>query len=251
MPRKADEPDGDERAALAARVGELTAQVEALTAELRAVTRAVSHDLRAPLRAIDGFATALEEDAGTALPEAACGHLAQIRRAAARMRALIDALLRLADLGRVELVPMDVDLSALAAEVAEQRRGAAPARRVELTIAPGLRARGDVMLLRTVFEHLLDNAWRYTAKRPEAHVAVGGATIDGTPAFFVRDDGAGFDPAHADKLFQPFQRLHSRDDFDGVGLGLAMVRRIIHRHGGRVWAEGAVGGGATFYFTLS
>ena len=232
------------------RLRERTAQLDAANKELKAFTYAISHDLRAPLRAIDGFAVALAEDAGTALPEAARDHLERLRASAARMRVLIDDMLRLSQVARVELFLSDVDLSALATEVTDELRRGAPQRQVEVAIAPGLRAHGDPTLLRTVLEHLLGNAWKYTGKRSLAHIALGATAENGGPVFFVRDDGAGFNPEYTHKLFRPFQRLHSRDDFDGTGVGLATVHRIVERHGGRVWAEGAVDGGATLYFTL-
>ena len=144
-----------------------------------------------------------------------------------------------------------LNLSALVNSVACELRGAFPERHVELRVAPDIQATADAGLLRVVFENLLGNAWKFTAKKPSALIEIGQAKVNGTDAFFVRDDGAGFDPAYADKLFGAFQRLHSVSEFEGTGIGLATVQRIVHRHNGRIWAESAVGQGATFYFTLN
>jgi PAS domain S-box-containing protein len=225
------------------------AELRVANAELEAFSYSVSHDLRAPLRSIDGFSQALLEDAGEALPPPAREHLERVRAASQRMARLIDDLLALAQVTRTELASERVDLSALAREVvADLRRHRE--RDVEVTVAPGLEANGDRQLLRLVFENLIGNAWKFTAGRPGARIDVGAERLNGATVFHVRDNGAGFDMTFAHKLFTPFQRLHGQAEFDGTGIGLATVQRVVHRHGGRVWAEGEVGRGATVRFTL-
>jgi len=238
------------------RVRDRTAELEAANRELEAFAYSVSHDLRAPLRAMDGFSLALLEDNAAQLDDAGRAHLGRVRAAAQRMSDLIDNLLLLSRVARAELRRDDVDLTAVAHAVAAELRAAHPDRAVELRIAAGLRVRGDERLLRLVIENLLGNAWKFTAGCRLATIEVGSAAVAppdapraGT-AYFVRDNGAGFDMAHADKLFEPFQRLHTITEFPGTGIGLASVHRIIRRHGGHVWAQGAVGRGATVYFTL-
>lgn len=226
------------------------AQLEVANAELDAFAYSVSHDLRAPLRSIDGFGQALLEDCADQLDAAGRDHLGRVRAAGQRMGVLIDDLLRLSRVTRSELRRERVDLSALAEDVAADLRRSAPARTVQLTVAPGVVAEGDPHLLRVVLENLLGNAWKYTAKHPRAEIEFGGTDRGGERAFFVRDNGAGFDMKYASKLFGAFQRLHSSAEFEGSGVGLATVQRIVRRHGGRVWAEGAPRHGATFYFTL-
>jgi PAS domain S-box-containing protein len=233
------------------RVVERTAQLEAANRELETFSYSVSHDLRAPLRSIDGFSQALLEDCGDRLDTPGQDFLQRIRGATRRMSELIDALLGLSRVTRTELQREPIDLSAMAAAVIAELRRQEPARRVDVVIAPALRATGDSRLLRVVMENLLGNAWKFSAKKPQAYLEFGGQTeLDGTPVFFVRDNGAGFDPKYADKLFGAFQRLHRMSEFPGTGIGLATVQRVIHRHGGRVWAEGEVDQGAIFYFTL-
>jgi signal transduction histidine kinase len=235
-------------AELEERVRERTAQLEATNRELEAFSYSVSHDLRAPLRSIDGFSAAVLQDAGDTLDASARGHLERVRRATQRMGQLIDDLLALSKTTRTELRRGEVDLSALAHEVvAELRvRDRERAPRVQVSITPALRCVGDVHLLRAVLENLLGNAWKFTGKTEAARIEVGAET----GAFYVRDNGAGFDMAFASKLFAPFQRLHSTSEFPGTGVGLANVQRIVHRHGGRIWVESAVGQGATFRFTI-
>jgi signal transduction histidine kinase len=232
------------------RVDERTSQLAAANKELESFSYSVSHDLRTPLRAIDGFSHALLEDCSDRLDETGRTHLNRIRAATQRMGFLIDDLLNLSRLSRTEMHTQNVDISALASSVANGLQEALPRRRVELRIKNGLRALADPGLLRVVLENLLGNAWKFTSKRESAHIEFGEAVHKGTPAFFVRDDGAGFDPAHADRLFGAFQRLHAMTEFAGTGVGLATVQRIVHRHGGKIWAESAVDRGATFYFTL-
>lgn len=235
---------------LEARVRDRTAQLAALNAELEAFSFAVSHDLRAPLRRVRGFGEALREDYGNRLDDDGRLLLERLEGCAEQMGQLIDDLLRLSRVSQAELIYGPVDLSRLAAEVAAELRQLDPGHPVTLTIAAGLTAEGDANLLRVVLQNLLANAWKFTRGRSDPYVQVGAALHDGAPAFYVRDNGVGFDPAHAQKLFRAFQRLHDARDFEGTGIGLATVQRIVHRHGGRVWADGSVGGGATFWFTL-
>jgi PAS domain S-box-containing protein len=226
------------------------AQLETANAELDAFAYSVSHDLRAPLRAIDGFSQALLEDYAARLDAAGREHLERVRQATRRMGQLIDDLLNLSRVTRAQMQLGPVDLSALARRIAADLRRLEPARDVEFVVAPDLVVRGDPGLLQVALENLLGNAWKFTAPRPRARIEVGVTQRDGRAVYFVRDDGVGFDMRYADKLFGAFQRLHGTAEFAGTGIGLATVQRIIHRHGGRVWAEGAVGRGATFYFTL-
>jgi PAS domain S-box-containing protein len=226
------------------------AELESANAELDSFAYSVSHDLRAPLRSIDGFSQALLEDNAGQLNDEGHGHIARIRAATKRMGRLIDDLLALARVTRAELERVRVDLSTVAHEIAGDLRSRDPERDVSFTIAPGVAANGDPHLLRIVLENLLGNAWKYTGKRAGAHIEFGTAPYNGAAAYFIRDNGAGFDMAYADKLFGAFQRLHTEAEFQGSGIGLATVQRIIHRHGGKVWAEARVGHGATFYFTL-
>lgn len=232
------------------RVLDRTAQLEATNRELEAFSYSVSHDLRAPLRAIDGFSQALLEDCFDTLDEKGKEHLQRIRNGTRRMDMLIDALLKLTRFTRSELNPVVTDLSLIARLAADELRKTEPERRVTLRIADGLACTGDPNLLRVVMDNLLGNAWKFTGKKTDATIEFGMIEVDGAPAYFVRDNGAGFDMAYADKLFKSFQRLHLESEFSGTGIGLSLVQRIIHRHGGEVWAEGAPGKGATFYFTL-
>ena len=239
-------------AELEQRVVDRTAQLEAANKELEAFSYSVSHDLRAPLRGIDGFSQSLLEDYGDRLDAAGADFLRRVRAATQRMGHLIDDLLDLSRVTRSEFRRETVDLSALARGIADDLLKREPERRVEFALAEGVMAEGDVRLLRLALENLLGNAWKFTSKRPQATITFGvGRGAHGGPEYFVRDDGAGFDMAYADKLFGPFQRLHAITEFEGTGIGLATVQRIVHRHGGQVRAEGAVGQGATFFFTLS
>jgi signal transduction histidine kinase len=226
------------------------AELLAANTELDAFAYSVSHDLRAPLRSIDGFSQILLEDYSEKLDEAGRESLQRVRAASQRMGTLIDDLLKLARVTRAEIRTEDVDLSGMAREIAADLQRTTPERQVEFEIAPGLTARGDTRLLRVALDNLLRNSWKYTAKQPAPRVEFRSADANGGRTFMVRDNGAGFDMKYADKLFGVFQRLHSAADFEGTGIGLATVRRIINRHGGRIWAEGAVDQGATFYFTL-
>lgn len=223
---------------------------EAANRELEAFSYSVSHDLRAPLRAIDGFSQALLDDYHNLLDDQGRDYLRRVRAATQRMARLIDDLLRLSRLTRGELSIDLIDLSALAKSVAAELQKSHPERQVEFTIANGLTARTDPHLLKVVLENLLDNAWKFTSKRKDAVIEFDALPMNQTTAFFVRDNGAGFDMTYADKLFATFQRLHTDKEFPGTGIGLSLVQRIVHRLGGQVWAKGEVGGGATFYFTL-
>jgi signal transduction histidine kinase len=234
------------------RVRERTAQLEQTNKELEAFSYSVSHDLRAPLRSIDGFSQALAEDLADKLDPEALGYLSRVRGAARRMSELIEDLLELSRTSRANIERQDVDVSALALEVARTLEKREPTRQVTLVVQPGLRAHADPRLLRVVFENLLGNAWKFTGKRADARVEVTSETGDGGERVLcVRDNGAGFDMQFAAKLFAPFQRLHDAKEFPGNGIGLATVQRIVHRHGGHVWAEGRLDQGAVFRFTLA
>jgi PAS domain S-box-containing protein len=226
-----------------------SAQLEGVNRELEAFCYSVSHDLRAPLRAIDGFSKALLEDYGKHLDGQATDYLQRVRAASQRMGQLIDDLLKLSRLGRAELRREAVDLSVLARAVADELAQREPQRQATFVIAQVGVVQGDVQLLRIVLENLLGNAWKFTCKHPQARIEFGSGQRNGQLIYFVRDDGAGFEMAYLGKLFGAFQRLHSEKDFPGTGIGLATVQRIIHRHGGDIWAEGAVEQGATFSFT--
>ena len=229
---------------------ELNADLLRANEELKAFSHSVSHDLRAPLRAIDGFSKMLLEDGAGQLDEQGRRYLRSICDAAGRMGELIDDLLELSRVTSAELRRKSVDVSQLARMVGEELKSKEPERRVGLLIGDGLTAEADGRLLRILLENLLGNAWKFTAKSAEPTIAVGSEQRDGSEVFVVRDNGAGFDMTYAGRLFQPFQRLHSESEFPGTGIGLATVRRIVERHGGRVWAEGAPGRGASIFFTL-
>jgi len=231
-------------------VRERTAELEAANRELEAFSYSVSHDLRAPLRAIDGFAQAVVEDAGQVLGRPALGHLDRVSAAAGRMGELIDDLLNLARIARLPLERKEVDLSKLARTIAAELGSSAADRTAEFVIPDGLVAPADPGLVAMVLQNLLSNAWKFTSKHPAARIEFGIVHRDGERTFFVRDDGAGFDMAYVDKLFVPFQRLHSGHEFPGSGIGLAIVQRIVRRHGGRVWFEAEVDKGAACWFTL-
>jgi signal transduction histidine kinase len=231
-------------------VAERTASLEEANRELEAFSYSVSHDLRAPLRAIDGFSQELLAGYAGRLDDQGRHYLERIRAASQRMAQLIDDLLQLSRLSRGEMRHQPIDLSGVAQEVADELRRREPGRDVTFVIEPGVGGFGDPRLLRLVLENLLGNAWKFTARHPRATISFGRAEVQGGPAYVVRDDGAGFDMAFADKLFGAFQRLHSDRDFPGTGIGLAIVQRIISRHGGRVRGEGAVERGASFSFTL-
>jgi PAS domain S-box-containing protein len=232
------------------RVRARTAALEAANREMEAFAHSVSHDLRAPLRGIDGWSLALLEDYGERLDAQGHKYLERVRSEAQRMGGLIDDLLHLSRVGRAELVPRTVDLTSLAETIVARLKEANPGRSFEFIVAPQLKCTGDARLLEVALTNLLENAAKFTGPRTPARIEFGKTEYQGNPAFFVRDNGVGFDMAYAGMLFAPFQRLHKTSEFPGSGIGLATVQRVIHRHGGRIWAEAQVGAGATFYFTL-
>ncbi len=227
------------------------AQLESANAELDAFAYSVSHDLRAPLRSLDGFSQALLEDYAHRLDAQGTDYLQRVRLGSQRMGQLIDDLLNLSRVTRSPMHQERVDLSALAQEIAAELRKGEPSRQVEFAITPDLVVEADRGLMELVLQNLLGNAWKFTSNQPRALIELGTTRHDGAPAYFVRDNGAGFDMAYAAKLFGAFQRLHTSTEFPGSGIGLATVQRIILRHGGRVWADAQAGRGATFHFTLS
>jgi light-regulated signal transduction histidine kinase (bacteriophytochrome) len=229
---------------------ERTAQLEAANRELEAFSYSISHDLRAPLRSIDGFSKALLEDYLAKLGDEGKDFLQRIRNASQRMGELIDDLLALARVTRSEMVRVPVDLSMIGGKIIEELRRSDPQRILEIAITPGMITNADPNLMRLLLENLLDNAWKFTSCRKLAKIELGMAEKDGQKVYFVRDNGAGFDMAYADKLFGAFQRLHSAQEFPGTGIGLATVNRIVLRHGGKAWAEGKVDAGATVFFVL-
>ena len=232
------------------RVRERTAQLQSANRELESFAYSISHDLRAPLRGIDGFSHLLAEEYGERLDETGRGYLERVRRAAQRMGNLIDDILELSRVSRQEMRRVPVDLSQLAAELLEERARAEPGHPVQVSIAQGCSATGDPQLLRVLMQNLLENAWKYSAKNPAPRIEFGCAQEGNETVFFVRDNGVGFDMKYAERLFSPFQRLHSPEEFEGTGIGLATVSRIASRHGGRVWAQAETGKGAILRFTL-
>jgi PAS domain S-box-containing protein len=236
--------------ALERRVRARTAELEAANRELEAFAYSVSHDLRAPLRGIDGFSQALLDDWGHVVGPSGHEHVRRVRAATQRMGQLIDDLLQLSRVSRVELQRQVVPLSSLARAIGDRLQRSQPQRRVELAVEPDLEAAGDGRLLEVVMENLLGNAWKFTAKQARARIEFGVMEHEGQRAYFVRDNGVGFEAGYAGRMFTAFQRLHSEEEFPGTGIGLATVQRIIQRHGGKVWAEGVVGHGATFFFTV-
>ncbi len=249
------EPDSQARL-LQEQLVQVTARAVAAEKELDAMLHYISHDLRAPLRGIDGYSRALLEDYDSQLDEVGKAYLHYICESSARLNQLIEALLRYSRILRrvPEIGP--VDLSEMALEISRDLQSKCPERQVEIIIAPGLACDGDVEMAYVLLKSLLENAFKFTSKHPAARIEFGKADGDGKagedspPAFFVRDDGAGYDMAYQSQLFLPFQRLHGQHEFDGLGLGLATAQRIIQRHNGRIWAEGAPEKGATFYFVI-
>jgi len=226
------------------------AELVGANASLESFSYSISHDLRAPLRSIDGFSLALLEDYGDKLDEGGKDYLRRVRTATQKMAQLIDDILKLSRITRCELTLETVNLSELVGVIADELRSAEPERKVEFVIAKGLKTQGDSALLKVVLDNLIGNAWKFTGSHAVARIEFGSSKVDGKTACFIRDDGAGFDPKYADKLFVTFQRLHTEREFPGTGIGLSLVQHIIHRHGGTVWAEGAVEQGATFWFTV-
>ncbi len=219
-------------------------------ADLEAFAYSVSHDLRAPLRSIDGFSQALMKDYSDKLDEQGKDYLQRVRSATQRMGVFIDDMLSLSRVTRSEMRRETVDLSTMAQSIASELQKTQPERQVDFVIAPGLTTSGDSQLLHQLMENLLGNGWKFTGQHPKARIEFGVTRVNGKETFFVRDDGVGFDMTYADKLFGFFQRLHSQEEFPGIGVSLATVQRIVRRHGGQVWTEGKVDEGATFYFTL-
>lgn len=234
------------------RVEERTEALQTANDDLESFSYSVAHDLRAPLRSIDGFSQLLVEQHAAQLEPQALGHLNRVRQATLRMSNLIDALLALAlaRVGRSEFEPQDVDLTMLAESIAAELMGAYPERTVKTTIQPGLRARCDARLMRQILFNLLENAWKFTSKCADAEVAFGSTVRPEGSCFFIKDNGAGFDSAKADRLFAPFKRLHAESEYPGTGIGLAFVRRALARQGGSIWAESQPGKGCTFLFTV-
>jgi light-regulated signal transduction histidine kinase (bacteriophytochrome) len=234
-----------------AEVARRNTELEVLNKELEAFSYSVAHDLRSPLITIDGFTQVLLENTVDLLDEPNRKHLERITTAVRRMHRLINDLLGLSKIVRAPLHNDTVDLSRAAREIIQNLRDSAPARIADFTIAEGMVVQGDPGLLRIVLENLLSNAWKFTARQERAQIEFGtGSDREGRTVYFVRDNGAGFDPKYAAKLFSPFQRLHSEAQFAGTGIGLATAQRIVHRHGGEIWAESAVNCGAGFYFTI-
>lgn len=230
---------------------DLVRELERKNRELESFSYAVSHDLRAPLRRIDSFSRAVVESQLDRLDETGRHFLERVREASQQMSDLIDNVLYLSRVTRAELRQQDVDLSALVIQLLERMKEAEPARQVEVKVRPGIVVHGDGQLLKIVIQNLLENAWKFTSNEPHPLIEFGLSNVAGEPAYFIRDNGSGFDMAYADRLFGPFQRLHRSSEFPGSGIGLATVQRIIHRHGGRVWGEATIGQGATFHFTLA
>jgi len=239
-----------ENAALGRSVAERTAELERANRELESYSYSIAHDLKAPLRGINGFAAALLEDYAAGWPEEAREMLARVSASAGRMGRLIDDLLRFSRLSRQPLLKELVRVDALVSEVIDELRKDAPDRNVATVVGNLPATVGDPALLRQVFVNLLANAFKFTRMRERAVIEMGCTIEDGEALFFVRDNGVGFDMQYASQLFGVFQRLHSPDEFDGTGVGLSIVERIVQRHGGRVWADAAVNRGATFFFTL-
>ncbi len=235
---------------LNAQVVQRSAQLEASNKELEAFSYSVSHDLRAPLRGIDGFSQAVLEDYADKLDDSGRGYLQRVRAASQRMSKLIDAMLNLARLTRAEIHTKTFDISVLAMSILEDFQKLEPERKLKCVVAQNLLATADPQLIRAVLENLLGNAWKFTGQQPNPCIEFGHAQYKGQAAFFVKDNGAGFDMAYAHKLFGTFQRLHAYTEYPGVGVGLATVHRIIQRHGGQIWADGVVDKGAAFHFTL-
>jgi light-regulated signal transduction histidine kinase (bacteriophytochrome) len=231
-------------------VEERTAQYQAANQELEAFSYSVAHDLRAPLRGMAGFAGVLLDEHKDGLDAEARSYLQRIDASATLMGQLIDALLSLSRVTRSELHPQRTDLSDLARSAAAMLAAGEPERRVDVVVSAGLAANVDRTLARTLLDNLVGNAWKFTRQVASARIEVGATQVEGAPAFYVRDNGAGFDMRYASRLFAPFQRLHAASDFPGTGIGLATCRRIVDRHRGRLWGEARVGQGATFYFTL-
>lgn len=232
-------------------VAKRTAELEIANKELQAFSYSVSHDLRAPLRAIDGFSSMLAEDYSAVLDASGNDMLQRLRKAAVRMGELIDDMLNLSRVASAGMKTQPTNLSDIASAILQELQALSPQRQCHIRVAPDLMANVDPQLIQIALRNLLENAWKYSAKKDEASIEFGACQMNDSLTYFVRDNGAGFDMAYAGKLFQPFQRLHAKEEFEGTGVGLATVSRVVQRHGGRIWAEAAPGKGATFYFQLT
>lgn len=232
------------------RLAKQARELEAVHAEVSGLLYSICHDLGSPLHTISGFSEALDEEYGDGIDPEGRNFLGRVRASSRRMEEMIADLHRLAQVSRSELRRQNVNLSEIAEAIAESLRQSDPQRDVAFSIEPGLTMQGDPGLMRIVLENLLQNAWKFTRTHPAATIAVGSEAGENSPIFYVRDDGVGFDPKYAARLFLPFQRLHPRAEFEGNGIGLAIVQRILHRHGGRVTAAGSVDEGATVFIVL-
>lgn len=237
-------------AGLGQQLADAVARSQAATKELEALSYSISHDLRAPLRSINAFSQLLQEDYPDKLDEQGKEYVRIIVESSNQLARMIESLLQLSRINRGDLRRESVNLSELAGAMIDGLSRSEPQRRVDVVIAPGLKANGDERLLRMALDHLLKNAWKFTSGKEHARIEFGSEEQEGARVFFVRDNGAGFDAAFAGKLFGAFQRLHAATEFPGQGIGLAMAQRIVSRHGGRIWADAAVEKGATFYFTI-
>lgn len=227
-----------------------TSELEAANKEMEAFTYSVSHDLRAPLRTIGGFSNILQEEYGEELDEQAAHYLSRVRTGTEKMERLINDLLKLSRSTRGDLHRADFDMSDMVDEIIAELRQDDPTRDISIHVSPNIKAFADKRFIRVVLENLISNAWKYTGNCEDPKIFFGMTDKDGHRAYYIQDNGAGFDMSYADKLFAPFQRLHSAKEFEGTGVGLATVQRVVHRHGGEVWADAKVAEGATFYFTL-
>lgn len=231
-------------------VNERTAELHQTLRELETFTFSAAHDLRAPILSIAGLSAVMVEDYAEGLGEQGTRLMGSMGSAAVRMGELIDALLEMSRLSRTAMAPVEVDFSRLASELAASIMEAEPQRQAVVRVAPGLKALADPVLMRSLLDNLLRNAWKYSSKKPSTHIEVGSYAQDGRQVFFVRDEGCGFDMKMANRLFEPFNRLHTQAEFSGSGIGLSIVKRIVARHGGRIWTSSMPGEGATFFFTL-
>lgn len=232
------------------KVIERTKMLQIANKELEAFSYSVSHDLRAPLRSIDGFSQALIEDYENILDKTGKNYLTRVRSAAQRMSTLIDDMIKLARVSRTTIEKKELNLSSIASSIADTLLESDPERNANFVIQPDVTVTGDKNLIKVIMQNLMENAWKFTSKQAETRIEFGAKKLDGETVYYVRDNGAGFDINYAKKLFAPFQRLHKESDFPGTGIGLSTVQRIVHRHLGKIWAEGEIDEGATFYFTL-
>ena len=228
----------------------LVSDLEAANKELESFSYSVSHDLRAPLRTLEGFSGMLLEDYGHKLDETGKGYLNRIRKAGQTMSQLIDDMLKLSRITRAEILKEEVNLGDLARTICDELKATQPDRQLECIVDPQIVVNADKQLLEILMRNLLDNSWKYSSKCPITRIEVGSASQNQKKIYFIRDNGIGFDMKYADRLFVPFQRLHSNQEYTGTGIGLAIAQRVTHRHSGKIWAESEVGKGATFYFTL-